>query len=54
MAKSSLPSFLTLQHLRSLAPFFSLSFESVQHALPCTPEVPLVGFGYPFSGVSLQ
>jgi hypothetical protein len=42
----------TLQHLRFLRPFFSLSQESVQRALPCTLEVPSLGFGYPFDGFS--
>jgi hypothetical protein len=48
-----LPSISTLQHFRCLSPFLSLPYESVQHALPCTLEVPSVGFGYPFDGVSL-
>lgn len=42
----------TLQHVQLVWPFFSLSYESVQHALPCTLEVPSLGFGYPFDGVS--
>jgi hypothetical protein len=30
----------------------ALSEESVQRALPCTLEVPPLGFGYPFDGFS--
>jgi hypothetical protein len=33
-------------------PSFHSLKESVQHALPCTLEVPPLGFGYPFDGVS--
>jgi hypothetical protein len=31
---------------------FFTPLRSVQHALPCTLEVPPLGFGYPFDGVS--
>lgn len=39
--------------LQVSAPLFSLFFpKSVQPALPCCLEVPPLGFGYPFDGVS--
>lgn len=40
-------SFQTLQHIQNKAPFLV----SEKH-LPCDPEVPLSGFGYPLSGFS--
>jgi len=39
-----------LQHMRTREPHFSPPFEGVPPALPCQQEVPLGGFGYPFSG----
>jgi len=41
-----------LQHMRTRDPHFSPPFEGVPPALPCQQEVPLGGFGYPFSGFS--
>jgi hypothetical protein len=40
------------QRLRIQEPHFSPPFEGVPPALPCQQEVPLLGFGYPFSGLS--
>jgi len=40
------------KHMRIEEPLLSPSFEGVPPALPCQREVPLLGFGYPFSGLS--
>lgn len=53
LRKAPRSSFSTLQHLRIQAPFFSTSdSEGVWITLPCHPEVPSPGFGYPLDGVS--
>jgi hypothetical protein len=39
------------QHMRIEEPLFSPPFEGVPPALPYQREVPLLGFGYPFSGL---
>jgi len=39
------------QRLRTREPLFSPPCEGVPPALPCQREVPLLGFGYPFSGL---
>jgi hypothetical protein len=39
------------QRLRTQEPLFSPPYEGVPPALPCQREVPLLGFGYPFSGL---
>jgi len=39
------------QRLRIREPLFSPPYEGVPPALPCQREVPLLGFGYPFSGL---
>lgn len=42
-----------LQHIQIACSYLSLSFESVRPALLCGPEVPPLGFGYPFDGVQV-